>query len=118
MFFERVMTVLYFCRHWLAMAAVVAFACALSYHVIFGANGMMAYRQKVSEFHHLQKEIQQSQAENERLQQRIKQLKSDPQAIEREAREQFRYARPGELIYVLPAPKPPEPPATNTAQKH
>ena len=118
MLFERVIAGLYSRRQWLATVAVAVFACALSYHVVFGANGMMAYRQKVAEFHQLQKEIQQSQAENEKLQQRIKQLKSDPQAIEREAREHFRYARPGELIYVLPAPKPPEPPATNTARKH
>ncbi|MGA2989420.1 MAG: septum formation initiator family protein [Candidatus Korobacteraceae bacterium] len=108
---------LYSRRQWLATAAVVLFAGGLCYRVVFGANGMMAYRQKLSEYKQLQRQIQQSQAENEKLQQRIRQLKSDPQAIEKEAREQFRYARPGELIYVLPAPTVPNPPSAATAQK-
>jgi cell division protein FtsB len=32
----------------------------------------------------------------------IESLKSDPKAIEKEAREQLRYARPGEVVYTLP----------------
>jgi cell division protein FtsB len=118
MFLQRMIAQLYSRRHWLATVAVVLFAGGLCYRVIFSANGMRAYRQKLSEYKQLQRQIQQSQAENEKLQQRIKQLKSDPQTIEKEAREQFRYARPGELIYVLPAPQIPNPPSTDTAQKH
>ncbi len=118
MFLQRMIAPLYSRRRWLATAAIALFAAGLCYHVIFSANGMMAYRQKVKEYKQLQQAVQQSQAENERLQEHIKQLKSDPQAIEKEAREQFRYARPGELIYVLPPPKPPSPPSTATAQKH
>jgi cell division protein FtsB len=43
-------------------------------------------------------------------------LKSDPKAIEKEAREQLRYAKPGEVIYLLPEQQgqhlaePPPPP--------
>jgi cell division protein FtsB len=114
----RVAARLYSWRQWLATAGVLVFAAWFFYGVVFGTNGTIAYRQKVNEYKQLQKDVQQSQAENERLQQRIKGLKTDPQAIEKEAREQFRYARPGELIYVLPAPKAPaEPPAMATAQK-
>ncbi len=40
--------------------------------------------------------------ENRRLDAEIKALKSDPKAIEKEAREQLRYAKPGEVIYLLP----------------
>ena len=40
--------------------------------------------------------------ENQRLDAEIKALKSDPKAIEKEAREQLRYAKPGEVIYLLP----------------
>jgi cell division protein FtsB len=40
--------------------------------------------------------------ENRRLDAEIKALKSDPKAIEKEAREQLRYAKPGEFIYLLP----------------
>ena len=118
MVFLRVLTAhLYSRRQLLATAAVAVFAAWLSYHVIFGANGMMAYRQKMSEYKQLQKDVGQMQGENERLQQHIKALKTDPQAIEKEAREQFKYARPGEMIYVIPAPKPPATPETSTAQK-
>lgn len=107
---------LYSWRQWLATAAVAVFASWLVYSIVFGHNGTMVYRQKVSEYHQLETEVQQARAENDRLQQRIKSLKTDPQTIEKEAREQFRYARPGELIYMLPTPKaPPAPPAT--AQK-
>lgn len=84
---------------------------------MFGANGMMAYRQKVDEYRRLQQEVQQEQAENERLRQHINALKTDPEAIEKEAREQLKYARPGEMIYVLPAPKVDPAPPTASAQK-
>jgi cell division protein FtsB len=40
--------------------------------------------------------------ENRRLDGDIRALKSDPKAIEKEAREQLRYAKPGEVIYLLP----------------
>jgi len=105
-------------RQWLATGCVAVFAGWLFYHVMFGANGMMAYRQKVNEYKHLQQEVQQAQAENERLRQRVNSLKTDPQAIEKEAREQLKYAKPGELIYVLPPPKAESTPSAVTAQKH
>ncbi len=105
-------------RRWLATGCVAVVAGGLFYHVMFGANGMIAYRQKVKEYKRLQVEVQQAQAENERLRQRVNALKTDPQAIEKEAREQLKYARPGELIYVLPAPKVESVPSTATAQKH
>ncbi len=36
------------------------------------------------------------------MRQQIERLKSDPDAIEREAREKLHYAKPGEVIYTLP----------------
>ena len=49
----------------------------------------------------LQKEIQDLQQENARLKVRVDRLKSDPDAIEHEAREKLRYAKPGEVIVDL-----------------
>ncbi|HEX8927023.1 MAG TPA: septum formation initiator family protein [Terriglobales bacterium] len=86
----------------LASAGVTVLAVALGFHVIFGANGLMAYRQKKVEYQQLQKEVEQLRKDNERVQQQINSLKSDPKAIERVAREQLRYAKPGEIIYVMP----------------
>jgi hypothetical protein len=41
----------------------------------------------------------------------------DPSAIEREAREQLHYARPGEVVYVALPPVHPPTPETNAARK-
>ena len=108
---------LYGSRRKLATAAVALLALQLAWHVIFGANGAMVYAQKREEYKKLQVETQQTQRENQALQQRIDALKSDPKTIEKEAREQLRYARPGEVIYTVPGPPAPQPPANATAQK-
>jgi cell division protein FtsB len=99
-------------RRRLATAAICVLAAWMAFHVVFGANGMVAYQKKRAEQRVLQKELEALQNENEQLQQRIKGLKTDPKVIEKEAREQLRYARPGETVYVMPNPKPPEPPAS------
>lgn len=86
-----------------ASAAFGILAVLAACHVLFGANGWLAYRQKKIEYQHLQQEVQQLQQENNSLQQHIESLKNDPKAIEKEAREQLRYAKPGEIVYVMPA---------------
>ena len=93
---------LYGRRRRLATGGVGLLAALLAYHVVFGHNGMVAYQQKRAEYKQLEQQIQQLQGENGQLSERIKALKSDPQAIEKEAREQLRYTRPGEVVYVLP----------------
>ena len=91
-------------------------AVMLAFHVVFGANGMVVYENKRSESKVLDQEIKQQQLEVQRLNGRIKALKSDPATIEKEAREQLRYARPGEVVYSLPADRQPKT-ETATAQK-
>jgi cell division protein FtsB len=92
-------------RRRLATIAVCLLAAWVAFHVIFGANGMVAYHKKRAEHRLLQKELEDLQKENEQLQQRIKGLRTDPKVVEKEAREQLRYARPGETVYVMPNPK-------------
>lgn len=77
-------------------------------HLFFGSNGMVAYTNKRSENSHLQEQIQDLQKENEALQGHVTSLKTDPAAIEREAREHLHYAKPGEVIYVTPEPITPK----------
>ncbi len=111
------LTMLHSIRRRLATAAVGAFTIWLFVHVMFGANGMVVYRQKRTEYLGLQSEIHSLQQENDRYSGQIKALQTDPKTIEKEAREQLRYARPGEVIYVSPpAPAPPRP-QTNSAMK-
>lgn len=95
---------IYGSRRKLATAAIAALVCILGYHAIFGANGFMVFHQKRTELQRLDQEIQTLQQDTARSEQQIKALKSDPQAIEKEAREHLHYARDGEIIYKLPAP--------------
>ena len=106
----------WFCRtrRKLATAGVGLLALLMAFHVIFGANGMLAYGRKRAEYRALEKEIDRMQKENERIAQQIKALKTDPNAIEKEARERLRYAKPGEVVYTLPDPPPP--PSNASAQ--
>ena len=102
-------------RRKLATVAAGMLALSIAVHVVFGANGMVAYSGKRGEHTRLRKEIDDIQKENDRLNQRIKALKTDPKTIEKEAREQLRYARPGEVVYALPADAVPQSAATATA---
>jgi cell division protein FtsB len=105
-------------RRKLATAGVSLLVVLMLYHVVFGANGMMVYQRKRAEYRELQRQIEQLQKENENLSQRTKALKTDPATIEKEAREQLRYAKPGEVVYLLPSQKSPgQPPANAAAQK-
>lgn len=109
---------LYRLRRRIATAGVGVLTVWLFLHVMFGANGMVIYKQKRAEAEYLQKEVQGLQKENDEYSQQIKALKSDPKAIEKEAREQLHYARPGEVVYVAPPPpSSPSHPSTNSAKK-
>ncbi len=93
-------------RVWRPVGTVVtvALAALLMWHVINGRNGLSVWQRKRAQDQQLQKEIEGLQQENAQLRDRIERLKSDPDAIEHEAREKLHYARPGEVIYALPAP--------------
>ena len=80
-------------------------------------NQMIVYRAKESEYRQLQREIDLLQKDNAQFSGQIDQLKTDPKRIEKEAREQFHYARPGEVIYVSPVLPVPQPPSTRSASK-
>lgn len=84
----------------------VSLAALLMWHVINGKHGLSVWHQKRAEDRELQREIKDVELENAQLKQSIDRLKSDPDAIEHEAREKLHYAKPGEVIYTLP-PQPP-----------
>ena len=103
---QEVTNWLYQSRRRFAIAGVGLLACFIGYHAVFGANGFLVYRDKKTELRKLSHEIQALQQDNANRQDRIKALTSDPQTIEREARERLRYARKGEVVYTLPQTKP------------
>ena len=87
-------------------AVAVGLALLLTWHVINGKHGLQVWHQKRAEDQQLRKEIDELQQENARLKDHIEKLRSDPDAIEHEAREKLHYAKPGEVIYTLPALAP------------
>ena len=108
----------YTLRRRIATTAVTVLAASLFVHVMFGANGMVVYKQKRAEYEALRTQIVQVQQENDRYTQQIQGLKSDQKSIEKEAREQLGYAKPGEYVYVPPVPAKPAPqPTTHSAKK-
>jgi cell division protein FtsB len=111
------LTWLYTARRRLATLGVATLTIWLFLHVMFGANGMVVYRQKRAEYQALRHEIDDLQKQNDRYTAQIKSLQSDPETIEKEAREQLHYARPGEVVYVAPPPPPLRISGTNAAQR-
>lgn len=107
----------YALRRRIATITVMVLACLLFVHVMFGANGMIVYKQKRMEYESLQRRIVQEKKENELYAQRIRGLKTDEKSIEKEAREQLRYLRPGEYVYVPATAATPGPPANHSAKK-
>jgi cell division protein FtsB len=92
-------------RAWRPTGTVVAVTLALllMWHVVNGKNGLTVWHQKRAEDKQLKKDIDQLNQENARLRQHVDLLKSDPDAIEHEAREKLHYAKPNEVIVALPA---------------
>jgi cell division protein FtsB len=91
-------------RLWRPVGTGVAVILALlvTWHVIYGNHGLSVWQQKRAEDRALQQEIKDLQRENAQMREQIERLNSDPEAIEREAREKLHYAKPGEVIVTLP----------------
>ncbi len=85
-------------RHLLAV-----FVAVLLVHNVFGAHGFLAMHQKQKEIEKVKTQIERLNKENAALEGDVKDLKTDPQTIEKIAREELGQARPGEVIIKLPA---------------
>src|ERR1700741_262256 len=94
-------------RIWRPAGTSVAVALILlfGWGVVNGKHGLSAWQQQRIKDQQLRQEIQKLEQENAQLREHVERLKSDPSAIEHEAREQLHYAKPGEVIYTLP-PQP------------
>jgi cell division protein FtsB len=84
----------------------VALILLVGWGVFNGKHGLSAWEQQRTKDKELRREIDDLQQENARLRDHVARLKADPNAIEHEAREQLHYAKPGEVIYTLPATPP------------
>jgi cell division protein FtsB len=93
-----------FFRRNMYLFLIVGFALLLLQDV-FGTHGVLAMRQSQKEAQGIRKDISRLDEENQRLQNRVKALKTDPAAIERIAREEMKLSRQGEYIFQT-HPKP------------
>lgn len=87
-------------RHGRVLLAL--FVTLLFVHDIFGAHGYLSMRRTQDGIKKVQSEIQTLKNENDGLEQAVKDLKTDPRAIEKIAREELILARPGEIIIKIP----------------
>lgn len=89
-----------------ANAFLIAALAMLLLQDIFGNHGVLAMFRSQKQAAEIRKQIDELDAENRKLQDRVKSLKTDPAAIERIAREEMGLARPGEYIFKIPPKQP------------
>jgi len=82
------------------LATVIALI-ALLVGALFGDRGLLHLIDQRHRAEALAREIDLLQEENARLGQDIAALRSDPRAIERLAREELGFARPGETVFLV-----------------
>jgi cell division protein FtsB len=87
---KRVILTLVFC----ALLALVG-------RSILGDRGLFEVWRKKSAFQQISSEVQALRTENASLRKEVDALQHDPQAIERIAREELGYARPGEITFIF-----------------
>lgn len=68
---------------------------------LVGEKGLLETVKKRQEFQVLEQSIQRARAENTRLREEAKRLRSDPTAIEDLARRELGLIRPGEHLFIL-----------------
>jgi cell division protein FtsB len=78
---------------------------AMLVHEVFGRNGYLTLRHEKKEYTALHQQNQNISQQNQQLEQKIQALKNNPEAVEKQARDQLHLAKPGEIIYMLPDPK-------------
>jgi cell division protein FtsB len=87
--------------------SAVAFI-ALVVGSFLGDGGMLALWEGQARAEQARFELEELRAQNERLADEIRALRSDPRAIERIAREELGLAAPGEVVFVVrTVPGPP-----------
>ena len=90
-------------RRWFIYGTVMAALAALSALDPGGLRRSLALAREVDR---MRDENARLAAENAQLSREVHALRSDPAALERAVREELRYIRPGERVYVLDDPRP------------
>ena len=81
---------------------------------VVGENGYLERRARRQQIQAMTAEIEKVKQENQQLSQSVRDLRSDPHAIEKLARERLPLGRPGDIIVRLPHGQPqPTPPVSS-----
>ena len=83
-------------------AIIIVLVAALFVHDIFGTHGFLAMQRTRKEIEKVQADLNRLNAENQKLAEEVKALKSDPRKIESIARDELGLARKGEVIIRIP----------------
>lgn len=81
------------------IGGAVLFAVYLAVAVVLGEMGLVKYFRMKSQYQRLIEDIQSLNQDNEKLLKEVRALRSDPDCIERLARDKLGLARPGEIVY-------------------
>lgn len=85
-------------------------------HALFGRTGYLALRQRQRQYRVEVAKVHALEDQNRALNQSVRALRTDPEAIENIAREQLHLTRPGEVVYTYPVATPNGPaPAVDAA---
>ena len=86
-------------------AAVFLAAAYLLASLIFGEMGLIKYFRMKARYDSLTREIAALRHDNARLMKDVRALRSDPDHLERIARDKLGLARPGEIVYYYGEPE-------------
>jgi len=90
---------IYRMRRVLAIVCLALLTASIGYKVIFGANGMKVWQSKRAEYYSLQQELDRMKDQQADLQHHVEGLqRGDASMIEKEAREQLGFVKPGEVV--------------------
>jgi cell division protein FtsB len=88
-----------FFRQRIILVLGIAGALYLIIPLFLGDMGILKYFGMLKKHHHISAEIHELIEENRELQQKVEALRSDPDVIEKIAREQLGLVKEGELVY-------------------
>jgi len=91
-------------RQRLAIVAAASVSAALVAAILFGSRGLLRLRALTNEEAAIKQRIGGLLLENQRLRTQLHALRSDDRYLERLAREQLGFVRPGEVVYRFPSP--------------
>jgi cell division protein FtsB len=107
---------LYRMRRVLATLCLGVLAVFIGYKVVFGANGMKVWQSKRAEIQQLDRDIDRRKAEHEQLERHVQGLqRGDADLIEKEAREQLGYVKPGEVVLFERKSRPNSTPSASSS---